>query len=80
MAAGETYLIGAYNPATVVQDMLRFKVTDKTTLKYKVSKVGSDQTWEEVPSDLICYEATSDDKAATVHNSCELFVRAEVRP
>jgi len=77
MAVGQTWLVTAHNPSTVKQELLRF-VADPT-LTYTVYAMKG-QTWEEVPSDKLCYTGTLDDASGTKQDTCELFVKAEVLP
>jgi len=50
---GQTYMISVHNPSTVTQEMLRFTVPSNQA--YKAYKINSEQEWEEVPSDLLCF-------------------------
>lgn len=45
---------------------------------YIVSTIGEDQTWTEVPSDVMCFTATQDTESADGFNACDLFINAEV--
>lgn len=73
-SAGQSFMISAYNPSTVNLNYLRFSVPNNGT--YKAYALQVDQTWQEVPSDMLCYTATSDEKQASTFDECELFVKA----
>ena len=76
MGVGETYLIGAHNPSTLTQELLRFKVT--SNVNYKVEKIGDDQTWTEVPSHKMCYSYVRDTPFGGSKDDCELFIQSTV--
>jgi len=46
-------MISVHNPSTVTQEMLRFTVPANQV--YMAYKINSEHTWEEVPSDLLCF-------------------------
>lgn len=75
---GDTYLVGAHNPSTLKQELLRFEVN--ATMTYKVEKIGADNAWVEVPADKLCYTATKDNKQGDSFDACELFISAEIAP
>lgn len=70
-------MISVHNPSTVKQELLRFTVP--ANLSYKAYKINSDSAWEEVPSDLLCYTATKDNRQADQYAACELFIKSEVK-
>lgn len=45
---------------------------------YIVSTIGEDQTWTQVPSDVMCFTAVQDVESADTFNACDLFINAEV--
>ena len=76
VSSDKTYMVAAHNPSTVSQSLLRFAAPADGT--YTVYSGGDDvQSWDQVPSDLLCYTATADDRKASEYQECELFVKAQ---
>ena len=46
---------------------------------YKTYGVGEDNSWVEIPSDLMCFTAEADTEAGDEYHACDLFVKTEVR-
>ena len=78
MQVGQSYMVAAHNPATIKQDLLRFKVNMEAS--YKVYGVAEDQSWTVVPSDKLCYTRTEDNWRGSNVDECELYIKAEVAP
>lgn len=74
--AGQTWMLAAQNPSTVTQSML--SVSAPASGAYIVSTINYNQTWTEVPSDLICYTAVEDTQAADTYEACDLFIKTKV--
>ena len=74
--AGKTWMITAQNPSTVTQNMIYFKAPADGAYKTSVLQDGA---WMEVPSDLICFEATQDDSEAERYEACDLYIKTEIK-
>ena len=75
-AIGDFWLIAAYNPSTVDQSILSLSAPSDSA--FIVSTIGEDQTWTQVPSDVMCFTAVEDTESADQFNACDLFVKLDV--
>ena len=73
---GQTFMITAQNPSTVDSNITFFQVPSDGAYKTSVLQDGA---WTEVPSDLICFEATEDTKKADTFESCDLYIKTTVK-
>lgn len=69
-------MVTAQNPSTVAQDLFFFKAPGDGA--YKAS-VLADGAWTDVPSDLICYQGTKDNKSADSYEACDLYIKSEIK-
>ena len=73
---GQTFMITAQNPSTVDSNITFFQVPSDGAYKTSVLQDGA---WTEVPSDLICFEATEDTKKADTFDACDLYIKTTIK-
>ena len=80
-SSDSSYFVAAHNPATVTQEMVRFKtqpLKENESLSVTMYDYHS-KTWNPVKSDLHCYSYYENKLLVSSFEDCDLYVQGNVQ-